>query len=1591
MIEMILGATAASIFGTVTGVASTVTGLAPVRVWLKGCKTRALAGRMKPRNHDLVSGVRTAHICALDHVARRYINLLSMMPDSEIEMQDHAFANGLRAFLDKRLKVLTDKGIDHDVISIDDLNHVLEEIVNASNHNTYAELATSARKDCEKRALDELEKDTGRKPTYLFQQVFAGNHGSDDGAGWYEAFSLFVTEELKTNERFRSIFFATELVDIRSAINGIGTLLERKLTDFPDLSDFKNDMRHRLDRIEAGVSQIDKKVDRLLGHATQAQLERRSQLQSAFGGIDPASSAIYEENTTIFAWYQGGPEWWDKSANHLRSALDRLGPDYELAPRAWDLKTFDLVSPQGRSHARTGLWAGIDNASGTNHLAIVVLIGRELSEPIPCDSVFEDRLDEQGLLASGEREGGFFVAEGMARDVYRAEIRGGRIPITLETRLILEASMAGRPLLVVDGTDDGACAAEVTALLDWLKRSQIHLACAGNMISDDRWALPFVRSLFDIQIDSVLNPYRRLDHYLPENAAQFFGRDAQTQEVQEWLETCKGVLSITGPSGVGKSSFLNARVTPQLGKKGYDHIIFRPTDLGISHRQQTPVLGFCEMLSDRLGLIGLDKHPLIFMSDPEQAARAALEWARKAIPSDRQLFFAIDQFEEIVENIANGLNSEGWWAILKLVASLSGERGYPIVITLEDSRRTIYDKLMPGTPYYDATAIRLSDTDDNFVRSVITEPFADAGFTLEEGIVEQLITEFTEHSAGKHGDAGASALPLLALKLYSLFNYVTLSPKLSAKSSTQVFGDGGAPITLDDIKGFPLSITEEIKNLADQAWSDTDGGTEADLGTFLRPFISVLPTADGGDDDPGRLVLNSVPSRSFYSAVARQNAFLQRRLIVPTPGGYRLTHQAVIHRWPFAAAWFKKEAQNILQQDLFLIRAKDWNEAGRPPIADPPAEEITLAARLLALRALDWAVDNPDALPEDDRRERDFALAVFSNSTDADEVVEGSENKNRFIHVAAAYGQTGMLRHMLDKTPDAVNRARGDEAGPLSNAAWTSAEAVAFLLERGADPLQPDDKGFIPLDAPIWGGNDRVFELLLEATDPSKQPETRINPLYSAARQGRMDFIKRLEDRGHQHSAPSKHDLDSLMGAAYCDNHAVFTYCLARCDLTRKSSQGFTAFDLLATLGRTDLMLEMLRHPDGHNCLAEDPDKISTLMIACQALRATSIQFLLNAGVDPNVQSSLEESEGRTALHFALDWLARHSGPASRFVVDRTQRALEALLQDERTNVSIADKKGMTAFVMAQHHPRLQAMLVAHPTFLPSAIPAGSDTPLHSAIKRLAANRDLAMVESLKQPIHEMLADERYDDILLKTGSDKKVPAVEMVRLGFIDEIRMRIENGRLDPWEKTAGASILPAVWQRQHADLSSLVIGKMPKKTTVEQVVSLVGALSNVLDPEHMNAMDPNFSVLGQCIDRCADATLARKRSVRIAARLGNLALFDRLRADGATLNDKDAWGRDVMAQASDFLRSERARATQEAPAKPAAAKPAPDYRAVLASGELRKIEALLKTLPEGTFPDDWGRMPPDLVPDAIVEEVGKLPLKEQRPKGFFRRFRK
>lgn len=1285
------------------------------------------------------------------------------------------------------------------------------------------------------------------------------------------------------------------------------------------------------------------------------------------------------ENTVVFAWFKARADWWDRSSNLLLTALDRLGPEYQLAPQSWNFGGFDLISQQGRDFARTELWENLSSSNRGSHAASIVYIGNVLSDAVPSDSRFEDRLEERKWLTTADGQGGFFVADGMPHEQMRENIKKGLIPITLETRLILETMMAERPLLVCDGAEPNNCSIEVMSLLTWLRNTGVEIGKTGNFMADSHWTLPFARNIFDIDNSAVPNPYRRLDHYTTENAADFFGRDVQTNIARNWFRNLSGadqgeqnsVLAITGPSGVGKSSFVNARVAILAQEYGFEPLIFRPTDLvNSTHDVVPPILGFCTLLADHLGLDEVD-HPLVGVPNPTRAYAAATEWVSERLPSDAKFFFVIDQFEEIVDNIANNWSEGAWQTVLDLIADISLERGFPLAITLEDSREKIFETTLHDTAYKQLTRVALKDDEEDFALTVITQPFLEAGFTLGEDLVAQLLKEFSEHSNDEF--TSGSALPLLTLKLYGLFNFITRSREISLKSADRLFGAGVFIVTLGDIEGFPLSIREEIKNLAEEAWNETDGGTETDLGMFLRPFISVLPPEENQLTEEGRLVLNSVPGRMFFLVANRQAAFLQRRLIVPTPGGYRLTHQSIIRHWPLAAAWFKNERESILQQDLFLQRSITWEDNGRPCIETATSADVAMAARLLSVRTIDWSMTDLSQLTFLELLNRSFSMAVFATTDDPESLVEGSPYLSQYIHLAASYGMTEIVAKMLERNPAAIGFTRNDQRTVLNCASWTSPETVAFLLdEYEADPHIPDNNGFTAIDAAIWGDNIAAFDKLLSKTDPTKSPEERSNPLYSAANRGRMDFIQKLEQRGFRHDTQYKNGYSSLFGASVNGDPDLFEYCLTRCDVAQRSIDGRTAFDYLALTGKTSLMKRLLFYPKGDLCLDAAPDGTTALMLGAQALQPHSVRFLLRAGLDPNGRTQNTKYQGRTPLHYALDWIGRHSGPAPRYIAEATRETLIALLESGKVDVNLTDKVGKSAYDMARHHPRIQDLLTAHSSFNPNSIPSGIDTPLHIAFR----NNEIEL-------IRELLDDPEYVKLLGKCGENNFIPATEMAEIGLENELLELVKTGQVSAWPVAdSKGMLLHSAWKNDHATLVEVIISKLPKKTTLDHVLQLAILLSDAGAYENMNRLDPKFDLLLSCVERCPDPQAARYSAALVAAKLANIPLLDQMLKEGVDLSHKDQWGRDVISCACDFVYEKHGTSSNRTSDFKTEEKPLPSpeevddsLRRKLAFSDIPGIKALIKKSQGDEFPDAWGRMPVDLVPDQLVEKVNQL----------------
>lgn len=259
-IEAVVGATGAAVLNAAGWAVGKLGDTQSFKDWLADCKKRLAAGRVQIHNHDLVRGIRMAHLCALDRIARRHRELLKVKVETDtVGSDEFSFSSNLESFLHGRLTLLNEKGIDHDVLTIGDIAHVLDEIVSSRVPKGYAEQYAVAREEATKNALTELERDAGRRAPTLFREVFLGVHGP----GWYDCFALWITEELKINERFRSIFFAEELVDIKRTIAVLDELMRDMAQTLPLLGEFIDEARTRFHRVEGNLDRVGAAIDSL--------------------------------------------------------------------------------------------------------------------------------------------------------------------------------------------------------------------------------------------------------------------------------------------------------------------------------------------------------------------------------------------------------------------------------------------------------------------------------------------------------------------------------------------------------------------------------------------------------------------------------------------------------------------------------------------------------------------------------------------------------------------------------------------------------------------------------------------------------------------------------------------------------------------------------------------------------------------------------------------------------------------------------------------------------------------------------------------------------------------------------------------------------------------------------------------------------------------------------------------------------------------------------------------------------------------------------------------------------------------------------
>jgi hypothetical protein len=238
-------------------------------------KQRLAARLPLPRNHDLVREIRSAELIAARQVERTYRAWLDRLPMHEKEA-DQPFAEGLDVFLSRRLRPGGDIGIDFQILTDQRIDHVLDEMIDVAKiEGITAKGSNVSRKNIENAFLAEIESEIRIGVPFAFRDFFAPQSGSDK-FGWYDMVALYVTEEIKTNRRFRSIFLSAELIDIKQLVieaDARSTALLAKgvksvRQDIADIFTVIRDIKDDTATIQSGTDDIRRGQARILNDLT---------------------------------------------------------------------------------------------------------------------------------------------------------------------------------------------------------------------------------------------------------------------------------------------------------------------------------------------------------------------------------------------------------------------------------------------------------------------------------------------------------------------------------------------------------------------------------------------------------------------------------------------------------------------------------------------------------------------------------------------------------------------------------------------------------------------------------------------------------------------------------------------------------------------------------------------------------------------------------------------------------------------------------------------------------------------------------------------------------------------------------------------------------------------------------------------------------------------------------------------------------------------------------------------------------------------------------------------------------------------------
>ncbi|MGW5971223.1 nSTAND1 domain-containing NTPase [Streptomyces sp. NPDC055186] len=452
-------------------------------------------------------------------------------------------------------------------------------------------------------------------------------------------------------------------------------------------------------------------------------------------------------------------------------------------------------------------------------------------------------------------------------------------------------------------------------------------------------------------------PYPGLDAYSEEEAAVYFGREAQAAELTRRLHAsapgpADRFLLLTGASGSGKSSLVRAGVLPRLRRRRWTIV---PTF--------SPGSNPLHALAASLAVAGGGREPAgavlrRLRHGPESLGS---ELSRLRGGQFQRVLLVIDQFEELVT-----LASEREQAqfLETLHACLRQE---PSVRVLATCRVDLLGRLL-GTDHAQLLQhpVALGTLNRAQLAQVVERPAALVGMSFAPGLVETIVD-----------DTGTDdALPLLAYLLQELYFACGPGGTVTEETYRQLGGVAGALARQADSTVAALS---------------TPDGIDFALRVLLR-FV----TLEERDLARRPVRLSELTDRERYVVDAFIDARLIRSDTVEGAAGdayAEVTHEALFRQWAPLRQEAEARAERLRERAELERWAADWERSGRSADYLLTGERLAVAQRWLAALEEAGQASAPARALVDASQRRDLAFLSRVSDSIGHQVLTGAETE----------------------------------------------------------------------------------------------------------------------------------------------------------------------------------------------------------------------------------------------------------------------------------------------------------------------------------------------------------------------------------------------------------------------------------------------------------------------------------------------------------------------------------------------------------------------------------------------------------------------